>query len=168
MNDSIPLWAKLFKLPQSIRGVDLRGLAQGLSRLSLNQLMLLNSLHELTRENPDGVSLKTLAGALKVTPATASEMVDTLVRREIVERRHSEIDRRAVAIRLHRRWHELFMEHERRYMRRVDAFFAGRPEEERRSFENTVDTMIEFMNAFHEDGDADGSDAGFDAGKEPR
>ena len=144
MGKIIPLWEKLFQLSENIRGDNFQSLTHGLSRLSLNQLLLLKSLHVLTRDNPDGIPLKTLAAELKVTPATASEMVDTLVRREILERRHSETDRRAVAIRLQKRWHELFLSHEQDYTRRVDAFFSGRVEE-RRHFEKTVDEFNAFL-----------------------
>ena len=141
----IPLWEKLFQLPGNIRGCDIRDISQGLSRLSLNQLMLLNSLYKLTRDNAEGVALKTIAAELKVTAATASEMVDTLVRREIVERRHSENDRRAVEIRLRPVWLELFRRHERNYDSRVNAFFADRPAAERAEFERVVDELNRFL-----------------------
>ena len=144
MERKIPLWEKLFQLPGNIRGCDIRDISLGLSRLSLNQLMLLNSLYKLTRDNADGVALKTLAAELKVTAATASEMVDTLVRREIVERRHSENDRRAVEIRLQPAWLELFRRHEHNYDARVSAFFADRPAE-RAEFERVVDELNRFL-----------------------
>ena len=145
MEREIPLWEKLFQLPGNIRGCDIRDISQGLSRLSLNQLMLLNSLYTLTRDHADGVALKTLAAELKVTAATASEMVDTLVRREIVERRHSENDRRAVEIRLHPVWLDLFRRHEYNYDARVNAFFADRPAAERAEFERVVDELNRFL-----------------------
>ena len=151
MERKIPLWEKLFQLPGNIRGCDIRDISQGLSRLSLNQLMLLNSLYKLTRDNADGVTLKTLAAELKVTAATASEMVDTLVRREIVERRHSENDRRAVEIRLQPVWLELFRRHEHNYDARVNAFFADRPAAERAEFERVVDELNRFL-VEHKDG----------------
>ena len=151
MERKIPLWEKLFQLPGNIRGCDIRDISQGLSRLSLNQLMLLNSLYQLTRDNADGVTLKTLAAELKVTAATASEMVDTLVRREIVERRHSENDRRAVEIRLHKVWLDLFRRHEHNYDSRVNAFFAARPAAERAEFERVVDDLNRFL-VEHKDG----------------
>ena len=154
MERKIPLWEKLFQLPGNIRGCDIRDISQGLSRLSLNQLMLLNSLYTLTRDNADGVALKTLAAELKVTAATASEMVDTLVRREIVEHRHSEIDRRAVEFRLQPVWLDLFRRHEHNYDARVNAFFAGRPAAERAEFERVVDELNRFLIENKDAGDA--------------
>jgi len=146
MGRELALWEKLSVLPRNIRGGDLRDVKVRFARFSLNQLMLLNSLYSLTRDSDSGVPLKTLAAGLEVTPATASEMVDTLVRRGILERRHSEVDRRAVEITLNRKWREFFRANESVYTRRVEAFFANRTPEERRQFERTVDDLNRFLS----------------------
>ena len=147
MSKELALWEKLSILPRNIRGGALRDIKVRFARFSLNQLMLLNSLYSLTRDSDGGVPLKKLAAGLEVTPATASEMVDTLVRRGILERRHSEIDRRAVEIKLDNQWREFFRANELIYMRRVDSFFATRPAEERRQFEATIDALNRFLEA---------------------
>lgn len=139
------LWEKLSILPRNIRGGAIRDVKTSFARFSLNQLMLLNSLYSLTRDTDSGVPLKTLASGLEVTPATASEMVDTLVRRGILERRHNEVDRRAVEITLDPKWHNFFRANEDVYNRRVEAFFAARTPEERRQFERTVDDLNRFL-----------------------
>ncbi len=54
----------------------------------------------LTRDLPDGVQLKVLAAKLGVTPAAASEMVDTLVRKNALVRSSDPADRRAVLLRV--------------------------------------------------------------------
>ena len=153
MSRKLALWEKLSILPRNIRGGAVRDTGARFARFSLNQLMLLNSLYSLTRDTDSGVPLKTLAAGLEVTPATASEMVDTLVRREIVERRHSENDRRAVEIRLRPVWLELFRRHERNYDARVNAFFSDRPAAERQEFERVVDELNCFL-AERKGGDA--------------
>ena len=145
MSRELALWEKLSILPRNIRGGAVRDYCARFARFSLNQLMLLNSLYSLTRDTDSGVPLKTLAAGLEVTPATASEMVDTLVRRGILERRHSEVDRRAVEIKLNGKWRDFFRASEASYMRRVDSFFATRPPEERRNFEATVDALNDFL-----------------------
>ena len=147
MSRKLALWEKLSILPRNIRGGAVRDTRVRFARFSLNQLMLLNSLYSLTRDSDSGVPLKTLATGLEVTPATASEMVDTLVRRGILERRHSEVDRRAVEIKLNGQWFDVFRANERIYMRRVESFFATRPPEERRLFEETVDALNSFLEA---------------------
>ena len=145
MGRKLALWEKLSILPRNIRGGAVRNINARFERFSLNQLMLLNSLYSLTRDTDSGVPLKTLASGLEVTPATASEMVDTLVRRGILERRHSQIDRRAVEITLNAKWRDFFRANEDIYTRRVEAFFADRPPEERRQFERTVDELNRFL-----------------------
>ena len=145
MSRELALWEKLSILPRNIRGGAVRDVKVRFARFSLNQLMLLNSLYSLTRDSDSGVPLKTLAAGLEVTPATASEMVDTLVRRGILERRHSAVDRRAVEIKLNGKWREFFHANEELYTRRVESFFATRPPEERRQFETTVDALNRFL-----------------------
>ena len=145
MSRELALWEKLSILPRNIRGGAMRDVNIRFARFSLNQLMLLNSLYSLTRDTGSGVPLKTLASGLEVTPATASEMVDTLVRRGILERRHSEVDRRAVEITLNSKWRDFFRANENVYTRRVEAFFADRTPEERRQFERTVDELNHFL-----------------------
>lgn len=146
------LWEKLSILPRNIRGGAMRDIKVRFARFSLNQLMLLNSLYSLTRDTDSGVPLKTLAAGLEVTPATASEMVDTLVRRGILERRHSAVDRRAVEIRLDARWQAFFRANEDNYTHRVESFFATRPPEERRQFEATIDALNEFLTKLPNEG----------------
>lgn len=152
MGRELALWEKLSILPRNIRGGAVRDIKVRFARFSLNQLMLLNSLYSLTRDTDGGVPLKALAAGLEVTPATASEMVDTLVRRGILERRHSEVDRRAVEIKLNEKWHDFFRANESLYMRRVESFFATRPPEERRRFEATVDELNRFLSELPSEG----------------
>ena len=52
-----------------------------LFRYTLNQMRTIRAVQQLTQEYPAGVQLKMLAEKLNVTPAAASEMVDTLVRK---------------------------------------------------------------------------------------
>ena len=155
MGRKLALWEKLSILPRNIRGGAVRNIDVRFARFSLNQLMLLNSLYSLTRDTDAGVPLKTLASGLEVTPATASEMVDTLVRRGILERRHSEIDRRAVDIKLNAKWRDFFHANEELYTRRVESFFAARPPEERKRFEATVDALNDFLVKLPPDAPAD-------------
>jgi DNA-binding MarR family transcriptional regulator len=65
---------------------------------TLSQMRTIRTLYSLTRELPGGVQLKVLAERLAVTPAAASEMVDTLVRKGALIRRSDPSDRRAVLL----------------------------------------------------------------------
>ena len=70
----------------------------------------------------DGVRPVVLADALEVSPSTATRMCDRLVRKELVERVHSDNDRREVELRLSPDGRALVGEvtsHRRRDLRRV-------------------------------------------------
>lgn len=73
------------------------GYTQQLVNLTFNQLRMIKIVHVLNRDAPEGITLKTLAEALSITPAAASEMVDALVRKDVLRRDHNPLDRRAVA-----------------------------------------------------------------------
>lgn len=69
-----------------------------LFRYTLNQMRTIRAVQHLTQEYPAGVQLKMLAEKLNVTPAAASEMVDTLVRKGAILRQSDPADRRAVLL----------------------------------------------------------------------
>lgn len=52
----------------------------------------------LIEENPEGITLKRLAAAMKLAPATVSELVERLVQKELLVRVQNPKDRRAVHI----------------------------------------------------------------------
>ena len=64
--------------------------------LTLRQQQLLRNICILTETKPEGVSLKELAASLALTSGAASAMVEMFVRRELLERRTDQQDRRAV------------------------------------------------------------------------
>ena len=70
-------------------------------KITVQQLRLLRMVERLTRtKNQDGVMLKTLVEALNVTPAAVSGMVETMVKRDYLQRTQAEEDRRSVRIKL--------------------------------------------------------------------
>ena len=68
--------------------------------LTLSQQRLLRELALQTTPDSPGVSLKTLAEELNLSSSAVSVMVEMLVRKNVLERRASEIDRRQVLNRL--------------------------------------------------------------------
>ena len=68
--------------------------------LTAGQLRLVQAVCRLTRDNEEGVSLKALADELHLSSSAVSLMVDTLVRKDDLERLHSSRDRRMVLIRI--------------------------------------------------------------------
>ena len=66
-----------------------------LFKLTLNQLRMVKNVHGLVGESGSGVKLKALAESLDITPAAASEMVETLVSKGVLTRSSSALDRRS-------------------------------------------------------------------------
>ena len=61
-------------------------------------MRVLKAVAWLSLDDNRGIMLKTLAEKVKLTSGAVSIIVDSLVRQGLLERRHSEVDRRAVNI----------------------------------------------------------------------
>ena len=68
--------------------------------VSVRQHQTMSLVCRLTEEKPNGVTLKELAEAMKLAPATVSELVESLVRKNFLQRVQNPEDRRAVQITL--------------------------------------------------------------------
>ena len=110
--------------------------------LTLRQQQLLRNICILTEARPEGVSLKELAASLSLTSGAASAMVEMFVRRELLERRQDEEDRRAVRIRLSESGRRLIRELEQRFSHMTGRFLARHPAEEN-------DHLIELLDQFN-------------------
>lgn len=98
--------------------------------LTLRQQQLLRNICILTEMKPEGVSLKELAASLALTSGAASAMVEMFVRRELLERRTDQQDRRAVRIRLSESGRRLIRELEQRFSDMTGRFLARHPADE--------------------------------------
>ena len=70
------------------------------SDVSIRQHQTMSLVCRLTEEKPNGVTLKELAEAMKLAPATVSELVESLVKKDFLQRVQNPEDRRAVQITL--------------------------------------------------------------------
>ena len=68
--------------------------------VSIRQHQTMALVCRLTEEKPNGVTLKELAEAMKLAPATVSELVESLVKKNFLQRVQNPEDRRAVQITL--------------------------------------------------------------------
>ena len=68
--------------------------------ISVRQHQTMALVCRLTEEKPNGVTLKELAEAMKLAPATVSELVESLVKKDFLQRIQNPEDRRAVQITL--------------------------------------------------------------------
>ena len=74
------------------------------NNISISQLKIIGCLFQ---HQGDGMRLKDIAFEMDITPGGMSQAVDVLVRNGLVERISSEVDRRAVAIRLSQKGQEM-------------------------------------------------------------
>jgi DNA-binding MarR family transcriptional regulator len=112
------------------------------SGLTFNQLRMLKIVSTLTHDNPEGITLKVLASALQITPAAASEMVDALVHKNMLQRSHNQQDRRAIAIRLSTSCQERFLKYEQHFSYYTEEFCKTLPPED-------VEKFDQLLAAFH-------------------
>ena len=68
--------------------------------ISIRQHQTMALVCRLTEDKPNGVTLKELAEAMKLAPATVSELVESLVKKNFLQRVQNPEDRRAVQITL--------------------------------------------------------------------
>ncbi len=100
--EAMDFWRLLFNLVD-----DFRELAAHRNRnmeiaefanVTVGQMRVLKAIFAFQEKYPDGVMLKLLAEKVNLTPGAASIIVDTLVRQGVLDRRTSDVDRRAVCI----------------------------------------------------------------------
>ncbi len=66
--------------------------------LSMKQHLVMTKVCNMMKTSPEGIPLKDLAAALRLTPGTVSELVEKLVRKGALQRVQNPHDRRAVMI----------------------------------------------------------------------
>ncbi len=95
------LWRDLFSVSDNMKAIyaDSRRVSM-FYQVTVSQLKMVRTVYDLTSLSGTGVALKNVAQKLGTTAAAASEMVDMLVRKKILERNQDPDDRRQVRIRL--------------------------------------------------------------------
>lgn len=138
----------LIAVLESIRELCAARVPSNLGHYTGSQLRMINRIYELTRNNNDGIQLKTLAGVLQITPAATSEMVETLVKRGALERNVDPNDRRAMALRLTAELENVFKKAEEHLDIILDRFFADIPEEQRETAGVIINKLNTHLNGF--------------------
>lgn len=145
--DANIVWRQMFLASDRMRDIGASDYEQLLANMTFNQLRMIKIVYQLNREFPDGVTLKVLAESLSITPAAASEMVDALVRKDMLRREHNPQDRRAVAITLAAPSLKKFQECERTFNRLTADFLNGLTAEERDAFVKNVEKFHDYIFA---------------------
>lgn len=138
-NDLIGIW-------ENIRDLCAARVPANLGRYTGSQLRMITRIHELTRDNKEGIQLKTLAGVLQITPAATSEMVETLVKRGALERRVAANDRRAMSLRLTKDLEDIFKNAELHLDSLLEKFFEQMPPEQQESAGEIIRQLNKYLS----------------------
>ena len=111
---------------------------------TLSQMRAIDTLYALNRDTGTGVQLKVLAETLAITPAAASEMVDTLVRKGAIIRKSDQTDRRAVRLFVGDTLRERFEDCESSLDGLMEHFFATLSGEEKEVFCSVAEKFAAF------------------------
>lgn len=135
VNDSEELWRNLFGISENMRLIysDSRKFSM-FYQVTVSQLKMVRTVYELTCAAGTGVALKSVAQKLGTTAAAASEMVDVLVRKKVLERKQDPDDRRQVRIQLLPELHAHFKRVEEHFSATTGEFMATLTPEEQACF----------------------------------
>ena len=106
--------------------------------VSIRQHQTMALVCRLTEEKPNGVTLKELAEAMKLAPATVSELVESLVKKNFLQRVQNPEDRRAVQITLTDHGQMLLDECLKAVDSLCEKLLAGLPPSERTAMLNSL------------------------------
>ena len=151
------IWRDLFRIVDSIRVHSSDNRDKQFFSLTFNQLRMLHRVYTYQTENDGhGISLKALAVRLGITPAAASEMVDTLVRKSVLKRSVDAADRRAIAIVVSEELQKHFNAREDEYTACCADFMNVLSVEEQTVFSQILGLISEYAKA-NFDTEKDGS-----------
>jgi len=116
------LWRAVFRIGGYMRERNRGSEDKIFYKLTYNQLRMIQCVYVCGREDAPGLSLKFLAEKLGITPAAASEMVNTLVRKGVFTREENPTDRRAISIRISGEFQQRFRQSEQLFDRLTADF----------------------------------------------
>lgn len=154
MTEQEKVWREFFEISERMKHIysDRRRVSL-LYQITLSQLKMVRTVYELTRESGQGVPLKNLSRELGTTAAAASEMVDVLVRKNILERNQDPADRRQVQIRLVPELHGHFNRIEESFTMFTGEFLNTLSPEKKQNFITTISEFADFVNSAIPTGD---------------
>ena len=142
------IWRDLFRIVDSIRVHRSDNRDKQFFSLTFNQLRMIHRVYTYQTENDGhGISLKALAVRLGITPAAASEMVETLVRKSVLKRSVDAADRRAIAIVVSEELQKHFNAREDEYTECCADFLNILTVEEQAFFTQIVGRLAEYAKA---------------------
>ena len=141
------LLKRLLSAAETLREEQGRDDERQLFKLTLNQLRMVKNVHGLVGESGSGIKLKALAEALDITPAAASEMVETLVGKGVLTRVSSSLDRRSVSIQLGDKLRKRFRNREESFARATEEYMKTIPAEDKEKFVAILNGFVTYLES---------------------
>ena len=146
-NEATECWRLLFNLVDELREEAARRNRNmeisEFANVTVGQMRILKAIFAFQEKYPDGVMLKLLAEKVNLTPGAASIIVDTLVKQGVLDRRTSDVDRRAVCIGLSEEGKRIVACYGDFFTGVTGEFLAGVPREE-------YEIMMKLLNKFND------------------
>ena len=141
------LWNDIFAVADKMKSchADSRRVSM-FYQITVSQLKMVRTVYAMTGTSGAGITLKNLAKQLGTTAAAASEMVDVLVRKKILERRQDPSDRRQVQIRLVRELCEHFKKIEEGFTALTADFLRELSSDEQKLFGDCISRFNAFID----------------------
>ena len=114
--------------------------------LSISQQRMIRKVWRMTRSRSEGIMLKELAENLSLSSSAVSVMVDTMVRRGILERQISPDDRRRVMIRISSRGEDIDEKYDRFFDEISARFSETQSPENMQIFLNVLNDLNTFLD----------------------
>ena len=142
-------WRLLFNLTDDFREqANISNLdSRAVFNVTVGQMRVLKAVARLSLDDDRGIMLKTLAEKVKLTSGAVSIIVDSLVKQGLLERRHSEVDRRAVNIFLSAKRQEKIDSYIMFFNRRTADFLADLTPEEVTTFLSLLERFQTKINS---------------------
>ncbi|MBQ9501009.1 MAG: MarR family transcriptional regulator [Lentisphaeria bacterium] len=137
------LWRAVFRIGGYMRERNIGSEDKNFYRLTYNQLRMIQCVYVCG----PGLSLKSLAEKLGITPAAASEMVNTLVRKGVLTRQESSRDRRAISISISDEYQSRFKHSEELFDNVTAGFMDTVDPREREIFAKVLRQWDEYAGA---------------------
>lgn len=93
-------WRALFDITDDMREMVYSDDLKCAETLNFRHHQIMRTVFRMTETRPEGIQLKELAEAIELTPGTVSELVETLVKINALQRVQNPNDRRSVMITL--------------------------------------------------------------------
>ena len=137
----VKFFAVADKLRQNVLKASPKRNVAFIESLTMRQQKAMMAVFIMTKDAPEGVSLKKLAKRLDMTVPATSVLVETLVQCKIFLRNPSFTDRRAVCINLSKVGREMFVTMGLRMRAAIEALTGGLNPGDRQGFANVVSQM---------------------------